>query len=215
MKKIIHRHKIFWSQRNLRLSALAALLLLALSFLFNFFANVYVARSTGNYVSDLILDHLPVVNVDFIFSEGFTIFCLFIILLLLHQPNKIPFAVKSIALFILIRSVFITLTHLAIPPDHSYLEPNRILDNMTSSDDLFFSAHTGLPFLLALIFWENKSLKIFFISASLFFAVSVLLGHLHYSIDVFAAFFITYTIFHIAQKIFPKDYLSSGSTPAE
>jgi len=44
------------------------------------------------------------------------------------------------------------------------------------------------------------------LAASLIFGAAVLFGHLHYSIDVFAAFFITYAIFHIAQKFFPKDY---------
>jgi hypothetical protein len=38
------------------------------------------------------------------------------------------------------------------------------------------------------------------------FGVIVLLSHLHYSIDVFAAFFITYSIYHIALKLFDRDY---------
>ena len=42
--------------------------------------------------------------------------------------------------------------------------------------------------------------------ASLVFGTAVLLGHLHYSIDVFSAFFITYAIFHLAIWLFPKDY---------
>jgi hypothetical protein len=31
------------------------------------------------------------------------------------------------------------------------------------------------------------------------------MAHIHYSIDVFSAFFITYTIFHLSEKIFIKD----------
>jgi len=37
--------------------------------------------------------------------------------------------------------------------------------------------------------------------------VAVLLGHIHYSIDVFSALFITYGIFVIAKKVFARDYL--------
>lgn len=37
-------------------------------------------------------------------------------------------------------------------------------------------------------------------------AALVLLGHLHYSIDVFAAFFIVYVIFIIAKRVFKGEY---------
>ncbi len=49
-------------------------------------------------------------------------------------------------------------------------------------------------------------LRWFFLIATVIGAATVLLGKLHYSIDVFSAFFITFTIFAIAKKIFRKDY---------
>jgi len=206
MKKIISRHKVFWAQKDFLRNSLFGVSLLLISLVVNYFANVYTTTHAGNYVADIILDNIPVFNVGFFFYEGFSFFWIFVIILLLHEPKRIPFAVKSIALFILIRSVFITLTHLGIPPQHSTLNPEDIFRYTTLGNDMFFSSHTGLPFLMALNFWENKKLRIFFICASTFFATVVLLGHLHYSIDVFAAFFITYTIFQIARKFFVKDY---------
>ena len=71
--------------------------------------------------------------------------------------------------------------------------------------DYFFSGHTGLPFLLTLLFWDNVFLRVLFFVSSIFFGVVVLLGHLHYSIDVLSAFFITYTIYHLSEAFFPKD----------
>jgi hypothetical protein len=138
--------------------------------------------------------------------EGFLMFIALAIIFLLKEPQKIPFAVKTIAIFILIRSAFIILTHLAVPPNHSFIDPGRFIQNISSGNDLFFSSHTGFPYLLALFFWEKKYLKYFFILCSIFFGFIVLLGHLHYSIDVFAAFFITHSIFYLAQKFFPQDY---------
>ncbi len=50
-------------------------------------------------------------------------------------------------------------------------------------------------------------MRYLFIFSAVFFGMVVLLGHLHYSIDVMAAFFITYTINHINEIIWKKDKL--------
>src|SRR3989344_5297911 len=71
---------------------------------------------------------------------------------------------------------------------------------------LFFSGHTGMPFLVALIFLNNKMVRYVLLSLSFIFAVAVLLAHIHYSIDVLAAPFMAYCIFKIAQYLFPRDY---------
>jgi membrane-associated phospholipid phosphatase len=89
---------------------------------------------------------------------------------------------------------------------HSFIDGNELMSTFNVGSDFFFSGHTGLPFLIALIFWDNRLIRYISLSASILFGVSVLLGHLHYSIDVFAAFFITYSIFAIARRFFAKDY---------
>ncbi len=205
MKKIFSIQRQFWSQKKFRTSAYIGLLFLVASLLANYFANSYVATKASSSVADIVLDNIPTLNVDFFFEQGFLILCLFIVVILFYHPSKIPFAVKSIAVFIAVRSISITLTHLAIPPEHSFLDLNNFFLRMTSGNDLFFSAHTGLPYLLALIFWNHKILRYVFIALSAFFGVVVLLGHLHYSIDVFAAYFITYGVFHVTKKIFVDD----------
>ena len=133
-----------------------------------------------------------------------------------RYPKRIPFLAKNIALFVAIRAVFISLTHIGPYPDQipmdvfgenwlQHLTDNANFFIFSSGSDLFFSAHTGLPFLMALIYWKNKAVRLFCIFAAAFFGVVVLLGHLHYSIDVASAFFITYSIFHIAEWLFPAD----------
>jgi hypothetical protein len=79
------------------------------------------------------------------------------------------------------------------------------LNKLLFGADSFFSGHTGMPFLGALVFWDDKLVRWVYILASIFFAIVVLLGHLHYSIDVFSAFFITYSIYRIADISFNKD----------
>ena len=207
MKSINRRYRHYFSDKSFTVSVIVALIFLIVSLIINFYAGTYATESAGNAVKDIILSNIPVIDVDPIFIYGPFVLWLFVTFLFLYEPKKMPFVVKSIALFVIIRSVFITLTHIGPFPDQITLDisPNGWINHFIFGGDLFFSAHTGLPFLMALIFWNNKPLRIFFIIMSVFFGIIVLLGHLHYSIDVLSAFFITYTIYHMAVYFFKKD----------
>ncbi len=74
---------------------------------------------------------------------------------------------------------------------------------MDFKNDLFFSGHTAVPFLGFLLF-KNRKVKYTFLGASIIMAITVLLMHVHYSIDVFSAFFITYGTFKIGEWLFKK-----------
>jgi len=182
-------------------------LLLALSLILNYYAGIYATREASNSVTDIILDNLPIFDVDWFFVYGAFILWTFISLLLLIDPKKAPFVLKSVALFIIVRSIFVSLTHIGPFPGQIFIEPNRVFDKVSFGADLFFSGHTGFPFLFAMIYWGNKPLRILFLICSALFGACVLMGHLHYSIDVFSAFFITYGIYQMAMKFFKKDYI--------
>ncbi len=203
--QLLEKHRSFWSQKSFSFSALLAFLFLASSLVVNYVAGIYATNRASQAVTDILLDNLPVFNVNFIFVNGTIIFLLFIGVLLIQEPKRIPFILKSAAIFALVRSIFIIMTHLG-PPGQGWIEPNRFLELFTFGGDLFFSGHVGLPFLFALIFWDIKYFRYIFLAASLIGGIAVILGHLHYTIDVFAAFFISYGIFHIAQWLFAKDY---------
>ena len=203
MRKTVKKLTFHLSDRAFMTSLAVGILFLATSLVLNYYAGTYAAREASNAVTDIILDNLPVMDVDFIFVEGAIVLWIFSFLVAIREPRSIPFALKSIALFIFVRSIFISMTHLGPFPDQIFIAPNKVFN---FGADLFFSGHTGFPFLFALIFWENKWLRTIFVASSIFFGVSVLLGHLHYSIDVFSAFFITFGIFHLAKSFFKKDY---------
>lgn len=206
MKEVLQKHKAFWFQRPSLTRGLIGLLFLAASLFVNYFANIYTSITASNVVTDLILDRLPLVDMSFMFIYGALLFLIILVMLLLYEPKDFPFVLKSIALFVIIRSFFMVLTHLAPPIAGTQGYGIKGLDVISSGDDLFFSAHTGLPFMLALIYWKRTFWKYFFLVSTITGAISVLLGHLHYSIDVFSAFFIAFGIYNIARKIFPKDY---------
>ena len=75
-----------------------------------------------------------------------------------------------------------------------------------AKNDFFFSGHVGASFLFALIFWKQVTWRIVFLAISIIFAVSMLLAHMHYSIDIFAAPFITYGIYQMSRWLFKKDF---------
>jgi len=190
--------------------------LILVSLVINYFASLYAADRASSSVTDIVLSNIPVFDVDALFIWGPLVFWAILAVIGFSQPKQIPFLAKNIALFVAIRAVFITLTHIGPYPDQIPMDVfgenwiQHITDNanffiFSSGSDLFFSAHTGLPFLMALAFWKNKAVRLFCIAASAFFGVVVLLGHLHYSIDVASAFFITYAIYHIAEWAFSKD----------
>lgn len=204
MKIYWKKWKIFKNPGFLASSLLSLGMLLA-SLIINFVAGTYATEKISNSVTDIILSNTRVYDVDGIFVYGSIVLLVLIVLVIFYNPKTFPFTLKSIALFVIIRSIFISLTHLGPFPTTVALDAGNFLNKFTFGGDLFFSGHTGLPFLMSLIFWDHKVFRYIFLAASLVFGGVVLLGHLHYSIDVLAAFFITYSIFHLAEYFFKKD----------
>lgn len=203
-------HKGFWTERHKR-SLYLAVFLIIVAFGVQVIAGRYSSREAVNahFAGDIILDNIPTVNVDFFIVQGALLFWIFCVVLLATRPRYLLFGLKTIALFIIVRAFFISLTHVGVYPSEVPLNTGatgfRFYNSLTFQGNYFFSGHTGFPFLMALIFWREKRWRYFFLGATLFFATIVLLGHVHYSIDVFAAPFITYGIFGITETVFPED----------
>ncbi len=205
-KEVKNKYAFLFKNRKFVYSLIFAFLLLFASLFINYYAGNYATEKESNSVTDIVLSNIQAHDVDgfVIFSTLFGI--AFIAFLCFAMPETMPFVLKSVALFVLIRSVFISLTHLGPFPTAVVIDSN-IINKFTFAGDLFFSGHTGLPFLMSLIYWKNKILRYAFLVASVVIGATMLLGHLHYSIDVLAAFFITYAIFHLAEFLFKKDRL--------
>ena len=186
-------------------SLLEAVIIFIVSVFATHYASKYAGIRAGNHVEDIILSNTRVYDFEFIFVQGAIMLSLFVLALCFKFRKTAPFVIKTASFFIIVRAMFVSLTHIGPYPLKLELE-SGLLSFITSGNDLFFSGHTGLPFLIALIFWDHKYIRYLFLVSSVVFGIIVLLSHLHYSIDVFAAFFITYSIYHIAIKLFSKDY---------
>jgi hypothetical protein len=194
-----------FADKHFLLLFIASVIFLALSLVINFYAGNYATEKASSYVTDIILNNTRVYDLDGIFVYGAIAFWIFITLLLIRGPRRIPFVLSSVALFVIIRSIFISVTHIGPFPGQLTIE-SRLFNKLTFAGDLFFSGHTGLPFLMALIFWENFRIRLICLISAVIFGVVVLLAHVHYTIDVLSAFFITYSIYRMAEIFFSKSH---------
>lgn len=202
---VVERYKESWVDRHFRFSAPIALILFLGSLGVNVLATQYATEKASNPVTDIILSNIPTFDVDWFFVYGLILMVLYITALCLWYPKRIPFLLHSLTLFILIRAAFVSMTHLAPFSDYASPDFGETVNKLFFGGDLFFSGHTGVPFLLALMFWHNPNQRAIFLGLSVFFGAIVLMGHHHYTIDVASAFFITYGIYHVALWLFPKE----------
>lgn len=206
-REIARRHKRHWLEEHRFIETLISIASFAVCYFVIFPFSINFANThAGGSVPDLILSNIPVYNVADLFVYGMFALITFITVLCLIDPKGSPFILNCLSIFVLVRSIFVTLTHLGPFETHLVSDFGPTITNAFFGADFFFSGHTGAPFLMALIFWDNKTLRYLFLIWSVFFGVIVLLGHLHYSIDVLSAFFITYTIYRICIALFPADY---------
>jgi membrane-associated phospholipid phosphatase len=202
-------YKGFFTREHIR-SLINGLILLALAIIFQYYASAYVNRVPSNSVADLFLSILPVVNLNLIIVEGALIAGALSILLILSKPQYLLFTLKAVAIFIATRAVFISVTHIGIYPGGVNPDPTGIFDRTYTGLGLeagfFFSGHTGLPFLLGLIMWDEKIWRYVYMAMALVFGVAVLFAHVHYTIDVLAAPYMAYGIYKMSQYFFADDF---------
>lgn len=200
-----------WGE-NIKKEFLENKYLILLSFLFFvisniilYFASNYVDKVQTAVVPDLILDHIPVINLSFIFVYVFLALVAFIFIYFIFiRVKDFHKAFAQFGLLILVRSFFIVLTHLERPANAISLTGfPKIYHFLSFYNDLFFSGHVAIPFMAFLLFKKEK-IGIFFLIVTILLAATVLLMHVHYSIDVFSAFFITYGVYIFGERLFKK-----------
>lgn len=118
---------------------------------------------------------------------------------LISKPEKLLFTIQLYTLMVVVRIIAMWLLPLN-PPEKMIILVDPFVEffgtGKTLTKDLFFSGHTATLFILFLT-TDSKYLKLFFLICTIGVAISVLLQHVHYSIDVFAAVIITYACYSI------------------
>lgn len=181
-----------------------SIILFIIANILNVMAGDFVDSIPGKVVSDIILDNIPAIDLSFFYIQGITlILIVFFVYPIIYKVKKIHIAISQFSLLLMIRSFFMVLTHLKLPTQAILPTTNAFVSIISFRNDLFFSGHTAVPFLGFLIY-KNKKLKLFFLLCTITMMLTVLFMHVHYSIDVFAALFITYGSFELGRKLVCK-----------
>lgn len=187
-----------------KLLIIISLVFLIIAIILNHAANTYVEKKTPMPATDLILDNIPSINLSFIFVFGFIlIIAIPLLYTLFFKVKELHKVIGQFSLLVMIRSFFITLTHLGLPQDSINFNTSDLYSYFVFQNDMFFSGHVAISFLGFLIYRKEKIGKFFLVMTFVMMA-TVLFMHVHYSIDVFAALFITYGSFKIGEWLFKR-----------
>ena len=94
-------------------------------------------------VRDIFLDNLPLVNLGFVIVGGAIILWVFAAALLIIHPRYLLFSLKAIALYIISRAFFFSLTH--IGPYPLAYSPDRTIRDMVCIALLRSRAISSIP----------------------------------------------------------------------
>ena len=194
-----------WQERRFRNKTIIALLLVAiiLTLLPAFFA--FIEKREGMVLQDYVLDAIPAIDVSI---PTFVIIWSTVLLVFfrIYQNPKL-FLVIAYGFILMCLARVLTISMLPLNPPAGLIVLKDPIANIAYggngifiTKDLFYSGHTGNMFLFFLCL-ERKWDKIFALTASFLVGILVMIQHIHYSIDVIAAFIFTYFIYLGAKKL--------------
>ncbi len=185
----------YLSERNKKKYLFFSLVLLALT-LFLFFQFLsFNENRCGFLFFDPILNSIGPVDVSFpIFLVTYSL-CFFGIVVASRKPDLFIKLVQAYLLMTLLRMLSLYFLPLeppvAIIPLKDVLLRSSFYAGRENVKDLFFSGHTATLFLFSFLF-TNWNLKWLFSLGAVFVGILLMLQHVHYSIDVFAAPIMSY-----------------------
>ena len=194
-----------WQERRFRNKTIIALLLVAIILILlpTFFA--FIEKREGMVLQDFVLDAIPAMDVS---VPSFVIIWSVVLLVFYRiYQNPMLFLVVAYGFILMCLLRVLTISLIPLNPPVGIIVLKDPIANIAYgrngifiTKDLFYSGHTGNMFLFFLCL-ERKWDKIFALTASFLVGILVMVQHIHYSIDVFAAFIFTYFIYLGAKKL--------------
>jgi len=183
-----------WTGEVLAYKRLIALSLafVGVGLVFDYVCGMYVHTMKGVKVPDLLLDLFPPVDLSFLFIYGYVSLIVgMFIYPILFRVRMLHVVAIQFSLLLTIRSLFMIFTHLETPAGAITVNYPWFFRGLYFENDMFFSGHTAMTFLGFYVF-RRYWVRYLFLVGSIVMGIVVLAMHVHYSVDVLAAFFMTY-----------------------
>jgi hypothetical protein len=198
--------KSFFQNKRYRIEfVITIIILIPLLLSFSQFL-LFVERRAGVILNDPLLNSFNPIDLTWLIFALIYLSLIIFIITTFNKPGRLLLALQSYGLMVIFRTIAMYITPFE-PPATLLLLNDPFVQLFGEGDiltkDLFFSGHTGTLFLLFLL-EENKTLKSIFLSATIIVGTAVLLQHVHYTIDVFVAPFISYTSYKIIMNLHIK-----------
>ena len=194
-----------WQHKRFRYKTIIALLLVAIILILlpTFFA--FIEKREGMVLQDFVLDAIPAMDVSIPTFAIIWSVVLLVFYRIYQNPRLFLVVAYGFILMCVLRVLTISLLPLHPPPGLIVLkDPIANIayggNGIFITKDLFYSGHPGNMFLFFLCL-EHKWDKIIALTASFLVGILVMVQHIHYSFDVFAAFLFTYFIYLGAKKL--------------
>jgi hypothetical protein len=160
----------------------------------------YVEQRPGAVLSDPLLSIFAPLDLTWVTFTVIYVGLLGGVFFLVRHPRSLLLAIQGYTLMALLRMLGMFLLPLEPPatmiplrdPFVEFFGTGQVL-----TKDLFFSGHTSTLFLLCLVA-PTRSGRMIFLSCTVVVAACVLVQHVHYTIDVFAAPVFAYAAYRIA-----------------
>jgi hypothetical protein len=195
--------KIFLIRKHNKKELFFTVILLAAVLLsFTRFLN-YVELRAGFTFRDPLLNLFTPVDLTWVIFGLIYAGLIIAIFFFIKDPHLLLAALQSYLVLVLFRTAAMYLLPLNPPPDMIPLNDPFVQifgSGKILTKDLFFSGHAATLFLLFMVA-NKKILRVIFLSFAVIVGFSVLLQHVHYSIDVFTAPFFSYTSVKFAAYI--------------
>lgn len=191
------RNKLF--RNKLALGLLTLVLLVA--FLPYYFA--FIEARKGIQLNDIVLNYIDSANVSVPTFIIIWSLCLWYLYKSANDPALILLILWGLNVLFITRIISIYLVPLDPPTDLvELIDPitNRFYGAKFITKDLFFSGHTATLVCLSLCLRKRRD-QLIVLSGAIIVGILVLVQHVHYTIDVIAAFVFPYFIIKIARRI--------------